>query len=196
MRTITKKELEKILADHVEWLKDNSNGAWADLRNADLSNANLSNANLHNANLSNANLRNANLHNANLRNVDLNILAPIYIAQQSIVPQICDFVAFKKVKDIANDRDFILILRIRGKRLNAIGSRMCRASEVEVISAHVIGANEIEKTPILTSLRDREFIYEVGKTYKVDDFNDDIREEYAAGIHFFITREEAEEFSL
>ena len=62
--------LEKILADHALWLRDDD-GTRADLRNASLRGADLHNADLRGANLSNADLRDANLSNASLRGANL-----------------------------------------------------------------------------------------------------------------------------
>ena len=71
MKTYTKDELDKILADHALWLKgeggEQANLSWANLRWADLSWANLRDANLRGANLSDADLRDADLSDANLR---------------------------------------------------------------------------------------------------------------------------------
>lgn len=46
----------------------------------------------------------------------------------------------------------------------------------------------------VTSNYDKTFIYEIGKTVKVDDFDDDRWNECSTGIHFFLTREEAESY--
>jgi uncharacterized protein YjbI with pentapeptide repeats len=56
-------ELEKILAEHVKWLRGEG-GSGADLRSADLRSADLSGADLSGANLRSANLRSANLSGA------------------------------------------------------------------------------------------------------------------------------------
>jgi uncharacterized protein YjbI with pentapeptide repeats len=62
-----KKELDKILKDHLLWLNTDAKEG----TRADLSYANLSGANLRLANLREANLREANLSGANLRGADL-----------------------------------------------------------------------------------------------------------------------------
>ena len=62
--------IEKILADHVLWLK-REGGTRADLSYADLTGADLSYADLRNADLRLANLSDANLRDANLRGADL-----------------------------------------------------------------------------------------------------------------------------
>ena len=53
------KKLEKVLADHKEWLLDNTKGKRADLSGADLSRADLSGADLRRADLSGADLSGA-----------------------------------------------------------------------------------------------------------------------------------------
>jgi len=81
MIKMNKKELNKILKEHKEWLSNSNDGVmanlqdadlrYADLRNADLRYADLRNADLRNAYLEGTNLQDANLQNADLRNVDL-----------------------------------------------------------------------------------------------------------------------------
>ena len=74
---MTKKELDKILDNHKEWLRtggdkgERANLSCADLRCADLRRANLSGADLSGADLSCANLSCANLSCANLSCADL-----------------------------------------------------------------------------------------------------------------------------
>jgi uncharacterized protein YjbI with pentapeptide repeats len=81
MKVYTADELHAVLKSHLAWLKDEINGACANLRDAklsdanlsgaDLSGANLRGADLSGANLSGAYLRDANLRRANLRDADL-----------------------------------------------------------------------------------------------------------------------------
>ena len=70
-----KKELNKIIREHKEWLMseggERANLSSADLRFADLQSADLHSADLHSANLSSADLSSANLRFANLRSADL-----------------------------------------------------------------------------------------------------------------------------
>ncbi len=63
---MTHEDLDRILSEHAQWLRDPSTGRRADLNCADLTGANLSRANLTGANLSRANLSDANLSRANL----------------------------------------------------------------------------------------------------------------------------------
>jgi hypothetical protein len=71
------------------------------------------------------------------------------------------------------------------KRSNATG-RKCRAEFVEVLE--VIGSN------VGTSSHKRGVTYKKGETVKCDKWCEDRFQECAGGIHFFITRIEAENY--
>lgn len=73
---MTKYQLQLILSNHAEWLKDSSKGKCASLSGTDLSRTNLSDASLREAYLSGADLREAylsgtDLSGANLSGIDL-----------------------------------------------------------------------------------------------------------------------------
>tara|TARA_B110000971_G_C19993572_1_gene493137 strand:+ start:708 stop:1799 length:1092 start_codon:yes stop_codon:yes gene_type:complete len=73
---VSSEKLKEVIDEHAKWLKDESKGARADLRNAQLQHADLNwvdlrKANLQNVDLSFANLKRANLDGANLKNADL-----------------------------------------------------------------------------------------------------------------------------
>ena len=154
----------------------------ADLSGADLSGANLRSADLRSADLSGADLSGANLRSADLRSADLrsadltNTILPPFL----IVPETGAFDAFKKIST------GVLKIRIPAKaqRVNAIGSRKCRASFVKVLE----GPEGVSPTHYT------KLTYRVGETVIADSFNPDIREECTNGIHFFITHKEAEEW--
>ena len=153
----------------------NANLRNADLRNADLRNANLRNADLRNANLLGANLRNANLLGANLRNADL----PHF----QICPEEGAFIAFKKV----GSSIVKLLIPSTARRNSCLTGRKCRAEFVEVLE--VCGKDQ---TPI--SGHDCQTMYTKGKTVYPDKYNDDIGVCCTNGIHFFVTKKEAEEW--
>jgi len=156
----------------------------ADLSGADLYGTNLYGTNLMGANLSGADLRDANLNGANLNGANLD---GVNIAEFRMVPEIGEFTAFKSVYDPVHGRREVITVRIpaTAKRVNAIGSRKCRASAIEVIDAP---PGEF-RSP--THTRKKEY-YSLGKIIEVPDFCDDVRIECAPGIHFFMTRAEAE----
>jgi hypothetical protein len=157
----------------------------ADLSGADLRGADLRSADLRGADLCSADLRGADLRSADLRSADLsgakNI--PILVAgQSSIVPESGQFTGWKKCKDGVLVR---LIVGKKARRSNASG-RKCRAEYVKVME--VIGAE------IGISQYDNKTEYRVGKIVRCDKWNEDRWVECGAGIHFFLTRVEAENY--
>ena len=168
----------------------------ADLRCADLEGANLRGANLEGANLTRADLRGAELRGADLRGANLRdalfeganlsgAKLPEFLVKLPPLGQ--SFIAWKKVLG-----SFILKLEIPADspRVSTFIGRKCRAKGAKVLEAFEISGDPTEETEF-RSLRDRDFIYRVGQTVKVSDFDDDIRVECTQGIHFFETREEA-----
>ncbi len=166
----------------------------ANLSHADLSVATLSRANLPGSNLSGANLYGADLSYAYLSRVNLigaylygaNLTdvnnADLIFAQLSIVPEHGPFFAWKKCRDKVLVRLFI---PSKAKRSNATG-RKCRAERAKVLE--VIGDE------VGVSLHDKNFTYKVGQWVRADKWDDNRWEECSSGIHFFLTRVEAEKY--
>ena len=186
--------LKQVLELHVAWRGNKPGGQRANLSGADLHNANLYNADLYNADLSGADLsgaylsgaylRGANLRNANLSGADLRSanLSDIALAETSIVPEMGQFTGWKKCKNGVLVR---LIIGKKAKRSNATG-RKCRAEYVKV--AEVIGAE------VGISSRDGTTEYRVGQIVRCDKWEEDRWIECAGGIHFFLTRAEAQAY--
>jgi hypothetical protein len=120
-------------------------------------------------------LRSADLQSADLRSADLDFY--------QICPEEGGFHAFKKTTlGVCK-----IYIPADAKRINAIGSRKCRASKIKVISGDGCGGQSPTHT--------KKIIYEKGATYECEDFCDDARSECAPGIHFFITKQEAENWN-
>jgi uncharacterized protein YjbI with pentapeptide repeats len=151
----------------------------ANLSGADLSRANLSGANLYGADVSGAYLSGAYLSGAYLSGADLSRAkdAELAIARTRILPQ-GELVGWKKLADgsIAE-----LLIPADAKRSNAFG-RKCRASHVVVISGSGV------------SRHDNTTRYEPGLVVECDNWEEDWTQECAGGIHFFITKKEAEAY--
>ena len=150
----------------------------ADLSRADLSGADLSGANLCRADLSRADLYGANLSGANLygaKNAELGI------AQTRILPD-GDLIGWKKCKGGVIVK---LAIPAAAKRSHAFG-RKCRAEFADVLE--VIGASSG------VSSHDNKTEYRVGCRVASDRFDENWQEECSGGIHFFITRIEAENY--
>jgi hypothetical protein len=144
----------------------------ADLSSADLTRAYLSSANLTRAYLSSANLSGANLTRAYLSGARL----PVF----QICPEEGAFIAWKKTRSGVVK----LLIPADAERTSTLVGRKCRASKAIVLE----GFGQSLHNPSLS--------YEVGVTVLPDSYNGDIRIECTNGIHFFITKKEAEEYSL
>lgn len=78
------------------------------------------------------------------------------------------------------------------KRSSAFG-RKCRCSEAVVLDIEYMNGTPSDKTEAF-SLYDEFFVYRVGETVSVPDFDEDRINECVPGIHFFITRQEAVDY--
>ena len=214
--------VKEVLEAHLKWLRGESGGkranlsranlsranlsradlsgadlSGADLSGADLSGANLFGANLSGANLFGANLSRANLSRANLFGADLSGADHLDAVENLFYPICCPesgaFIGWKKAW---NGDDFVIVeLQITedAKRCSASG-RKCRCSKAVVLSIKSIdGERSFDRA---VSDRDSTFVYEVGKTVFVDDFDENRWNECSTGIHFFITREETVRYYL
>ena len=179
-------DLKEVLRLHAKYLLGEADGKRADLRSVNLRRADLCGALLCGANLRSADLCGALLYDANLWGADLrSAKLPAF----QICPEEGDFIAWKKVT-----RGFVLKLLITGKRISTPIGRKCRTNECKVLAAYDKEGNEVAKDTgcRFTSRHENSFTYEVG-TYALEpDLDEDIRVECTRGIHFFMTRKEAE----
>jgi hypothetical protein len=160
----------------------------AKLRDADLSYVNLRDADLSYAdligvNLSYANLHGANLSYANLRDADLT--GTKGLAAFRVCPEVGQFIGFKKVSGAI----ITLMIPADAKRVNAYGSRKCRAEFAYVLHVERQG----QSINFLEAYQG--FKYPTSGLVTPDKFDPDPRVECSNGIHFFITRQEAEDYS-
>ena len=217
---MTKDELKQVLAVHAKWVRGEAGGVQANLRSADLRSANLRSADLRSADLRSADLRSANLSGASLyganlggadlRSADLRSAglyganlsgASLYganlsganlkdtrdaqyvLAQSSILPETGPIWGWKKCQ---NGVLVKLVVGNTAKRSHATG-RKCRAEHVKVLE--VIGAG------VGISVYDPNVQYRVGQIVRCAKWNEDRWTECGGGIHFFLTRIEAERYS-
>jgi hypothetical protein len=173
----------------------NLQGAYLDgayLYGANLYGANLEGANLYGANLKGANLQGANLKGANLKGANLKgaNLQGAYLDEKTVLPafQICegDLIVYKKIQG----RIVTLAIPKDAKRTASIIGRKCRAEYALVldIEGHSsVASDGCGHGPSTT--------YEEGKEVRPDSYDDDWRVECSHGIHFFLTRKEAEDWA-
>lgn len=180
----------------------------ADLCNAYLSGANLRDANLRYASFDDANLRYANLYDADLRGADLrgadicganlcnaNLRDADLRGAKNVpfIPFVCpeegSFIGFKKAY---NSTIVKLEIPADAKRSSAT-TRKCRCNKAKVLSIQTLDGEDAN-IEMICSRYDDEFVYEVGKTVEVKDFDEDRWNECSTGIHFFINRQEAVDY--
>ena len=175
-----------------------ANLRWAYLYGTDLSGADLRLADLYEAKLRGANLSWANLSGADLSGADLSradlYLADLHGAKNLNFPIACPekgtFTAFKKAGK------YIIELEIPSDALRSSSTtRKCRCSKAKVVSI-----TNLDGTPSdiksVGSCHDSRFIYNLGETVEVPNFDTNRWNECAPGIHFFITRQEAIDYAL
>ena len=190
-----KVKLQEILDKHLKWLRGEDGGERADLCganlcDADLCDADLRGANLCGADLCDADLRGANLCGANLRDADLRgarntMLAAFYPLQ---CPETGAYTAYKKANNL------IVQLEIPADaRRSSATSRKCRADKAIVMSITNRDGTDAGITSVKSNYT-QDFVYTVGETVTVDNFDTDRWRECAPGIHHFITRQEAVDY--
>ena len=134
------------------------------------------------ADLSGANLRGANLSGADLSRAK-NLNLPMACPEEG------SFIGFKQCRN-----SFIVKLEILSDSLRCSATgRKCRCSKAKVISiTNLDGTNA--NTNAVISKRDPNFIYKVGETVEVKNFDTNRWNECSTGIHFFMTRQEAVDY--
>lgn len=183
-------------------------GAWiadADLHFADLRGANLNEADVKGANLLCAKLHNAYLVDADLCGADLrsatlygayldgtnfeyaNLAHTMFDAKEEYRKGVIlteSIIGWKRCAD-----DVYVELEIpKGAIVFSVKGKRCRTNKAKVLSVSNGGVGR--------SLRDKNFTYEVGKEFDIEDFDIMYNVEFGSGIHFFKTRKEAEEYYL
>lgn len=186
----------------------------ANLRGAVLYGANLRGADLYGADLYGADLRGANLYGANLRDADLRgaYLCGAYLCGADLCgadlrgadpcgadlcgvrgayiacPTDGSFIGWKKASG------YIVKLQIpEDARRSSAGGEKCRCDKAYVVEIQNADGTKADIETIHSN-HDANFVYTVGATVEVSDFDGDRWNECAPGIHFFIDRRAAVEY--
>ena len=192
---MTVEKLIEILDKHKKWFRNEEGGSranlsgaklsGADLYGAKLSGADLSRANLSGADLSGANLSRANLYGAEIELKLLNKFCPI------ACPESGSFIGWKRCR---GNKIVKLMICEDANRSSAYG-RKCRCSAAKVIAIENLDGTPHKESEAHSGYN-MNFVYRIGETVSVDNFDKDRRNECAPGIHFFITRQEAVDYVL
>lgn len=167
-------------------------------------------AQIHRVSFTRANLMGADFYRAEIHDstFDKAILFGAnfsYASNAPYVPMTCPdegaFIGWKKCRVNARARlgDEKILLPVivqleipADARRSSAAGRKCRCDKAIVKSiTSVDGQHNIEKA---YSLRNEDFVYEVGKTITVEDFDENRFRECSTGIHFFMNRQEAVEY--
>lgn len=156
----------------------------ADLCDANLRDANLRDADLRGANLCDADLRGADLRGTDLRGANLRDAKGCYLS----CPTEGSFIGWKKASG------HIVKLRIPedARRSSATGHK-CRCDKAYVMEIQNMDGTKATEDTVRAD-HDKNFVYTVGATVEVPDFDDNRWSECAPGIHFFIDRRAAVEY--
>lgn len=138
-------------------------------------------ADLRRANLRGADLSGANLYNAYMYNVKADSTTAMFF------PQCPDgeFIGYKK----AEGKIVKLLIPEDAKRSSATTLK-CRCSKAKVLEIQELDGSPANVKKVRSDF-DNSFVYRVGETVCVEDFDDDRWHECSIGIHFFISRETA-----
>ena len=143
-----------------------------------------SEANLRGANLRGANLRRANLCGADLYGADLCGAKGAYMA----CPTDGSFIGWKKASG------YVVKLQIpEDARRSSAGGEKCRCDKAYVAEIQNADGTKADIEAIHSN-HDNNFVYTVGATVEVPNFDDCRWNECAPGIHFFIDRRAAVEY--
>ena len=162
-----KARLAEILDKHGRWLRCEAGGERADLSRADLRYADL---------------RDADLRDAILRDVKYNEITAFFAMA---CPEKGAFTGFKKAGWLIVE----LLITDDAKRSSAT-TRKCRCSKAKVVSITKMDGSAANCECVSSDI-DVDFVYRVGETVEVPDFDENRWNECSTGIHFFITRDEA-----
>ena len=156
----------------------------ANLRGANLRRANLCGADLCGADLCGANLCGANLCGANLCGANLCGAKGAYMA----CPTDGSFIGWKKASG------YVVKLQIpEDARRSSAGGEKCRCDKAYVAEIQNADGTKADIEAIHSN-HDNNFVYTVGATVEVPNFDDCRWNECAPGIHFFIDRRAAVEY--
>ena len=177
-----------------EAIKSEANLCGADLCGADLCGADLYEANLRRANLYGANLRRADLRRADLCGADLcgADLCGADLCEAKGAYMACptdgSFIGWKKASG------YVVKLQIpEDARRSSAGGEKCRCDKAYVAEIQNADGTKADIEAIHSN-HDNNFVYTVGATVEVPNFDDCRWNECAPGIHFFIDRRAAVEY--
>jgi hypothetical protein len=142
------------------------------------------------ANLTSADFRNAEFDNCDLTNIRYDeCTAGIALA----CPEKGPFVAFKKAHLYNNESCIVELYVPADAKRSSATSRKCRVSKAKVVAVYKIN-DDGEYTQVKQNAYSNHtisFVYKIGSTVSVKNFDENRWNECSTGIHCFITMREA-----
>ena len=144
-----------------------------------------------------ADLTNVNMHEADFTNTDFvrckldNIKYDECTCGIALAcPEKGSFTAFKKA-ELYNGNNCIVELQVPADALRSSATtRKCRVSKATVVAIYTMDGKSVKQNAYSTHTRS--FVYKLGKTVEVKNFDKNRWNECSTGIHCFITKREAE----
>lgn len=201
MKEISNEELKKIIEGHKKWLKHKwsiyekradlrdvsfkgKDLSYVDLTGADLRGASFEGAKLYKTNFSDADLQNADFGFTKLTEVNFYNASMKGVKSLMFVPMVCPetgaFIAWRNVRG-----KIVKLLVPEDAKRSSGTTRKCRCDNAVILEIQEVYGQNIET--VKGNFDD--FVYRVGETIKIDNFNED-RWDYGPGIQFFMQREE------
>ena len=212
MTTLTQRELNELLLQYDEWLRNDAAGkspvfAGMDLSGLELKRVNLyhadfrgcslrgcsfrysdlGSASLEGADLTGADFRNVNLFRANLRHADLSgiLVNECTLFYFPACPCEGSFIGYKKAVTESGYAIVRLYIPEDAKR-NSATSYRCRADRARVLEITDETGRALEEA---RSGRDESFVYRRGQWLEIREFDEDRWNEKTKGIHFYLSKE-------
>ena len=127
----------------------------------------------------------ANLRRADLSGADANESTPFFFSQ-------CpdgEFIGWKKAKE-----KIVKLLITEDAQRSSATSLKCRCSKAKVLEIQELDGSKSDVLEIASSY-DTSFIYKIGETVEVPNYDTDRWNECSTGIHFFISRDMAVKYN-
>lgn len=172
---------------------ETTNLRYTELEYAPIINSAFNQCNLYAANFSESNLEETKFKNCSL------LRSQFYnVKNMPNLPMACptegSFIGWKKVESGYNEYLIKLQIPASAKRSSATTNK-CRCSKAKVLGIYDLKGNKLSISSVTNFAYFNETVYEVGKMVYPDSFDEDRMVECSNGIHFFINKQEAIDYT-
>ena len=163
------------------------------LTNTDFSNCTFNSITFHECPLSGSKFNNIKFNKSYFCDTDMTDVEGL---PEMVCPEEGSFIGYKKVLDRPAKKSFIITLEIPedAERLSSFDND-CRCSKAKVLSIESLDDDK-DIVQSITNMHYVKTAYTVGEMVYPDSYNSDRWKKYSNGIHFFMSKEEAVNFSF